>query len=369
MSIEEHSLSSSFLPADSPFASSSLRQAYCRKLSQVKLAQCAHIAVVLSSSAKAACAAVFEHHAVLDILAAEVIHYWPAAETAKNTVQITPLQVFAEDFGIWRVVALPRSPEHGDEVLQRARSKIGEEEYNLVTNNCEHFVTWAFDKSGSSTQVQSMGWNVVSSAKGGVLAGIAAASATTTVTTPWYLFGLIPWGTTTATVPAVGTATAIGIGTAAFAGWVGLGLGMSYSLNKWAENRNSQLSELVPIAVFNCSDTEIVIDVENVDSSSGLYPASVDDFVHDVRAYLGVGQRSLVLGSGLAGELNPPAEDTLFHSFRLRVSTRKDSQLGLSFLATRQVIVTRKVVRGDVLVFTGSALQQVSDAESEAAHE
>eukprot|EP00930_Biecheleria_cincta_P056400 TRINITY_DN42535_c0_g1_i1.p1 TRINITY_DN42535_c0_g1~~TRINITY_DN42535_c0_g1_i1.p1 ORF type:complete len:369 (-),score=62.44 TRINITY_DN42535_c0_g1_i1:40-1146(-) len=368
MSIEDP-LNSEIAPAGSPFASSSLRQAYCRKLSQVQLAPCAHIAVVLSSSAKAACAAAFEHHAVLDISASEVIHYWPVAETARNTVQITPLQVFAQDFGIWRVVALPKSPEHGHEVLHRARSKIGEEEYNFVTNNCEHFATWAFDESGSSNQVRSMGLNVVSSAKAGILAGIAAASATTTVTTPWYLFGLIPWGTTTAIVPAVSTATAIGIGTAAFAGWVGLGLGMSYGLNKWAEHSNSQLSELVPIAVFNSSDTEIVIDVENIDSSSGLYPASVDDFVHDTRSYLGVGQRSLVLGSGLAGELNPPAEETLFHSFRLRVSTQKDSQLGLSFLATRQEIVTAEVLRGDVLVFTGSELQQVPDAVLEAKHE
>ena len=29
-----------------------------------------------------------------------------------------------------------------EEVMVRAVSRLGEEKYNLITNNCEHFVRW-----------------------------------------------------------------------------------------------------------------------------------------------------------------------------------------------------------------------------------
>eukprot|EP00931_Biecheleriopsis_adriatica_P104229 TRINITY_DN78923_c0_g1_i1.p1 TRINITY_DN78923_c0_g1~~TRINITY_DN78923_c0_g1_i1.p1 ORF type:complete len:219 (-),score=45.58 TRINITY_DN78923_c0_g1_i1:38-694(-) len=212
----------------------SLRSAYHKKLSQVQLSPCAHIAVVLPSNQKLGPAAgILEHHAVLDVAAREVIHYLPDKES--NRVQVSSLQAFEEDFGTWRVVALPSSLLHGQNILERARSKVGEAEYSLMSNNCEHFATWCFNESASSAQVWSMGVNVASSAKGGVVAGVAAASATTTVTTPWYFLGIIPWGTTTATVPAISAAGAVGIGAAVFVGWVGVGLGVSYGINKWAE--------------------------------------------------------------------------------------------------------------------------------------
>ena len=44
---------------------------------------------------------------------------------------------------------------NAQERVKRARSRLGEDEYNVVFNNCEHFVNWCFDGFGSSAQVGS----------------------------------------------------------------------------------------------------------------------------------------------------------------------------------------------------------------------
>jgi hypothetical protein len=42
----------------------------------------------------------------------------------------------------------------GREVVERARSRLGEDRYGLIRNNCEHFVTWAITGQARSTQVE-----------------------------------------------------------------------------------------------------------------------------------------------------------------------------------------------------------------------
>jgi len=42
-----------------------------------------------------------------------------------------------------------------NEVVQRAISKLGEGDYNLFTNNCEHFATWCKTGTPCSSQVNS----------------------------------------------------------------------------------------------------------------------------------------------------------------------------------------------------------------------
>ena len=39
------------------------------------------------------------------------------------------------------------------ETVKRARQKLGEEEYNLLTNNCEHFALWCKTGLHESHQV------------------------------------------------------------------------------------------------------------------------------------------------------------------------------------------------------------------------
>lgn len=38
-----------------------------------------------------------------------------------------------------QIVAHERSPYLPEEIVRRARSRIGENDYRLLTNNCEHF--------------------------------------------------------------------------------------------------------------------------------------------------------------------------------------------------------------------------------------
>ena len=54
--------------------------------------------------------------------------------------------------------------EHS-EVIQRARSRIGESRYRLLTNNCEHFCEWCLNGEQRSYQVEALGgfWRNVTS--------------------------------------------------------------------------------------------------------------------------------------------------------------------------------------------------------------
>ena len=75
-----------------------------------------------------------------------------------------------------------------DLVLWRAQSKIGEEKYNLVTNNCEHFAMWCITGRSSCDQInkglemvyEGVGQRLVSKAATRAEAKIAACSASHT---------------------------------------------------------------------------------------------------------------------------------------------------------------------------------------------
>lgn len=55
-----------------------------------------------------------------------------------------------------------------DVVVQRAESRLGERDYNLVFNNCEHFVSWCKTGDHRSEQVNTV---VAASVAGGILGG------------------------------------------------------------------------------------------------------------------------------------------------------------------------------------------------------
>ena len=42
----------------------------------------------------------------------------------------------------------------GRQAVERARSRLGEDRYRLLSNNCEHFVTWCLSGSAHSAQVE-----------------------------------------------------------------------------------------------------------------------------------------------------------------------------------------------------------------------
>jgi len=53
-----------------------------------------------------------------------------------------------------RIVDHLRSVFSAEEIVRRARSRLGENDYRLLTNNCEHFCNWCLDGVSHSAQVE-----------------------------------------------------------------------------------------------------------------------------------------------------------------------------------------------------------------------
>ena len=92
---------------------------------------------------------VYEHHGI-DAGDGTVIHY------SKRTEEATVRQTSIEEFAQGGVVQQRdyTTCYIADSVVQRARSRIGEQKYNLLFNNCEHFATWCKTGVASSRQVR-----------------------------------------------------------------------------------------------------------------------------------------------------------------------------------------------------------------------
>ena len=88
----------------------------------------------------------YEHHGI-DRGDGSVIHY---SKQGEAVIKRTTLETFARG-GIVRVKSQPTAfiPSI---VIERAESRLGEREYDLFFNNCEHFANWC--KTGRSECVQ-----------------------------------------------------------------------------------------------------------------------------------------------------------------------------------------------------------------------
>lgn len=90
---------------------------------------------------------VYEHHGI-DCGDGSVIHYSKATEPP--TIRQTEFSVFSWGNRVfvkqYTVCYLP------DIVIERAESRLGEQRYSLLENNCEHFATWC--KTGRSVSEQ-----------------------------------------------------------------------------------------------------------------------------------------------------------------------------------------------------------------------
>jgi hypothetical protein len=53
-----------------------------------------------------------------------------------------------------QIVEHDRSPFSPEEIVRRARSRMGENDYRLLTNNCEHFCNWCLHGVSYSAQVE-----------------------------------------------------------------------------------------------------------------------------------------------------------------------------------------------------------------------
>ncbi|MBC7633710.1 MAG: lecithin retinol acyltransferase family protein [Flavobacterium sp.] len=94
----------------------------------------------------------YTHHGI-DCGDGTIIHFTgePAKKTDARVAQ-TPLAEFALDSIVHLRQYSSRSAD--DDVIRRATSKLGSREYNLFTNNCEHFATRCCTGRTTSRQVR-----------------------------------------------------------------------------------------------------------------------------------------------------------------------------------------------------------------------
>ena len=92
------------------------------------------------------------HHGIY-IGNGRVIHYAGLSRgLGRGPVEVVSIELFAAGFG-FEVVQHPRARYTGLEVARRAASRLGEKNYRLFTNNCEHLCLWCVPGHGKSEQV------------------------------------------------------------------------------------------------------------------------------------------------------------------------------------------------------------------------
>lgn len=94
----------------------------------------------------------YQHHGI-DCGDGTVIHYYKPGEAE---ISRTSYETFAQSKAVYtKHYSTSYVP---DVVVERAESRLGEQQYSLLTNNCEHFATWC--KIGQSECVQLAGLDV-----------------------------------------------------------------------------------------------------------------------------------------------------------------------------------------------------------------
>ena len=95
----------------------------------------------------------YEHHGIY-VGSGRVIHYAGFARSEhRGPVEEVPIEQFADGHAV-AVRPHPFPKYSGEETVLRARSRLGENSYRLLTNNCEHFCTWCVCGKGRSEQVR-----------------------------------------------------------------------------------------------------------------------------------------------------------------------------------------------------------------------
>jgi hypothetical protein len=93
------------------------------------------------------------HHGIY-VGACKVVHYSGFAHGLhRGPVEEVPFAHFARGQRVWvRSKALSNFDVRV--VICRARSRVGEDRYRLLTNNCEHFCEWCLHGAARSLQVE-----------------------------------------------------------------------------------------------------------------------------------------------------------------------------------------------------------------------
>jgi hypothetical protein len=95
----------------------------------------------------------FAHHGIY-VGGGKVIHYGALVyDLIRRPVEEVTIEAFACGRPVY-VVQHDSLPFAVDEIINRARSRLGENRYHLLNNNCEHFVEWCLYDVHRSFQVE-----------------------------------------------------------------------------------------------------------------------------------------------------------------------------------------------------------------------
>jgi hypothetical protein len=85
----------------------------------------------------------------------KVIHYAGWFHSAGGLVEEVTIEQFTEGrpYSIGR---MPANRQRGNEIVRRARSRLGEQRYHLLRNNCEHLCNWCQLGERRSEQVEAL---------------------------------------------------------------------------------------------------------------------------------------------------------------------------------------------------------------------
>jgi hypothetical protein len=95
----------------------------------------------------------YSHHGIY-IGRDQVIHYSGSSfgEFQSGVIEIVDLETFCQGNG-YTIQAYPYRFYCREESIERAQSRLGEDWYNVLLNNCEHFVTWCIQGIHHSNQI------------------------------------------------------------------------------------------------------------------------------------------------------------------------------------------------------------------------
>lgn len=95
----------------------------------------------------------FTHHGIY-AGDGQVVHYAGLSRSfCRGPVQVVLFAQFAGGNGVW-IERTPCARYSGAQAFQRALSRVGENRYRLISNNCEHFCAWCLDGESRSPQVE-----------------------------------------------------------------------------------------------------------------------------------------------------------------------------------------------------------------------
>ncbi|WP_390956054.1 lecithin retinol acyltransferase family protein [Pseudomonas moorei] len=93
----------------------------------------------------------YAHHGIY-LGDGKVAHYSGlSASLQAGPIEVTDLDHFGNGRPIW--VHQEQRAFSSEEIIVRALSRVGESQYKILSNNCEHFCNWCINGNSYSTQV------------------------------------------------------------------------------------------------------------------------------------------------------------------------------------------------------------------------